>query len=1283
MPLEKLKGLQARLLVIVLLAMLPVLFLALYLAVQDYREAKAAAIENCKRLTRGYVSTASGSALLERAKLILSEVAALPGMDGLDTPACARVLGSVDPDHAAYSHIDVLRPDGTLACSSVASRTGVNMRRQDWFQAALDSRGLVVGRYQQDETGRPVLPLALAVRSPGGKVRAVFSMGLRLESLAELLDDQPLPEGAAVSLIDRSGTILARYPSSADAVGQGAPDAARFLPELLASGQDSWQATGVDGVGRIYFLSPLFDRGDRALFLRMGLPAAVAFAQANRNLLRNLTFLGSMAVLVLVAAWFFSNSLVLRHIKGIWLATRKLAEGNYAYRIGATGGGELGELALAFDHMAGVLEHRTAQLTAAEKNYRNIFEHSVTGIFQSSLAGGFQIVNQSLADILGFRSPEDLKAHMTDIGSQLYADPEHRRLSLSRLASDGTLSGFEFPARRADGGLVWLSMDARAIRDAEGRLVGAEGMVTDITLRKAMEQELKSKQEKLQALLDYSPALISIKDAQGRYVLSNRMHQSTYPLPGDMAGRTVADAYPPDEARRILEEDRQVLAAGKSLTFQRPLPTRDGPRHFMSVKFPLYDDEGRASRVCSISYDVTDLEQIREALRQSEEKYRSMIQTSPDLIWLIDPEGRLVEVNSASRELIGYDPEELRGRHFHQFFHPEDAQAHDRELVLPQLLGSRGGRQATPRLINERRQPPRSTRNLNLRLIPKGGDAAVASRRSFELSSCGLWQDMRFLGTIVVIRDITERRRAERVSAMNEAHYKALLELGELRGAGVDELVEAILERAVALTGSAFGYIHLMDGENGGRELFRWSAAARAQCRIDTSSAARHPMSQTGIWADCVRSGEPVLHNDYATAPGRRGLPEGHVELRRHLSVPVFQEGVIRAVLGVGDKPTPYDDLDVLKLQRFATDSWQIVARRKVEAALRQSRELLTQTQAMASIGGLSANLDTRECSWTEETARILGLGEVGLPDYRQGPEALYFLCPEDRPVITEALARAEDTGEGCDLELRLAQAAGAQRWVRIKLQRADSEDARLLSGMVQDITDRKHLELLRNDIDSIIRHDLKAPLNGIINLPKIMRGDANLTADQVGLLRLIEESGRTMLRQIDMSLDLMKIERGQYRPEPCRFDLLPLVRDILVSVGDFSRSRRLALVLSLDGGEAGPDSSFPVHGEERLCYPLLSNLIVNALEASPPGETVRIDLDAGEQASVSIRNIGEIPPEIRPRFFEKYVTSGKTTGTGLGTYSAQLFARTQGGSVELDTSEPGATTLVVLLPRG
>jgi len=1100
------KGLKARLLVIVLLAMLPVLFIALYMAAEDYQLAKTAAVENSRRLTRAYA--ASGNALIEQTSQLMRQAVQLAQGQEPDPAACARIIDSLQ--QSRHHRIGIARADGQSLCSSSPGVGPGPLLTEGWFRKALTAKSLVIGHFQVDPSdGSAELPLAFPATGPGGEVRFVLTLGLRLESLQDILDDQPLPEGATASIIDRTGTILARFPDDPAAVGRSAPGADSLLPELLRLGQDTWETKGVDGVARIYFLSPLTAGQDRGLFLRVGMPAHVAFAAADRALARNLGFIGLMCGVVLLVTWIFSNTLVLRHVKTLWAATRKLAEGNYSHRIGSTGGGELGELALAFDHMAGVLEDRTAQLTDAEIKYREIFENSVAGIFQATPEGRIRDANKAMAQLLGYKEPRELMQRVGDIGRDVYAVPEHRREVLERLNREGSVSCLEFPAKHASGAEVWLSMDARAIRTVEGVVAYYEAMVSDITPRKKMEQELRSKQEKLQALLEHSPALISVKDAQGRYLLSSRMHQEVHSLSLPVVGRRVDEIFSVEVARSILAEDAQVLAQDKPMTYQRPLTVGGEARHFVAIKFPLRDASGKPDRVGTISCDVTDLERVREALRQSEEKFRIMIQTSPDLIWLIDPQGRLMEVNCASQALIGYTPEELRGQHFSRFFHPEDLRAHDRDQVLPHFVGGARGKEDPPKLINERRQLPRSTRNLNLRLIPKAAERGGEACRSFELSSCGLWQDMAFMGTIVVIRDITERRRAE--------------------------------------------------------------------------------------------------------------------------------------------------------------------------TELTQSRELLRQTQAMARIGGFTVNLDTREGSWTDEAGRLLGYPGGEMPDLWTCQD---FLDPEEREGFRAALLRAEEHGEGFDLELKLSRGVGPQAWVRFMGRRADGGDVRLLSGFIQDITQRMELEQLKSDIDNIIRHDLKAPLNGIINLPQLLKDDGNLNAEQVEILQFIEDSGRTMLRQVDMSLDLMKIERGQYESAPAACDLAPLLREIVGILRDSARVKRVDIRVSLCGGPLTQDSMFLVWGEERLCRPMLINLVQNALDASPAGEAVLVELEQGKCSRIVIRNCGEVPEPVRERFFDKYATSGKSGGTGLGTYSAQLFAEAQNGCVDLDTSVPGCTSLIVRLPR-
>lgn len=1105
----KWNGLKARLFAIVLLAMLPVLCIALYMAVEDYGVAKSGAVESSRQLTLAYAAT--GNALIERARLLMRQAADMPDVQRFDAESCKRIVAALTSQRSLARGAGIYRLDGrVLNAAGFDPASGrANAANEPWFQNALRTKAFTIGHYRKTNDGAGELPLALPLAGPDGEVRLVLCLALNLETFDDFLDDQFLPSGAAASVVDGGGTILARFPWTKAAVGKNAPGSEGFLPDLRNQRQDTWESAGVDGVPRIYFLSHLAGEGEQTLYLRVGMPADAVFAAARRNLTRNLAFISAMAAVVLFSTWFFSNTLVLRHIRKLWQATGKLSEGNYGYRIGSTGGGELGELALAFDQMAGVLETRTDQLVRTELKYREFFDNSLAGIFRATPDGRIRDANTAMARLLGYSGPGELMERVRDIGSDLYAEPGRRRAVMERLNREGTVTSEEFPARQQGGSLIWLSMDARTVRTAEGAVAYYEGMVSDITRRREMEQELRIKQEKLQALLEYSPALICVKDRTGRYLVANRRHEEVRSGGRAMVGRNVWDIFSPEVAQRILEEDALVLSGRKPFTYQRALEgAKGGARHYVTVKFPLYDEQGEPDRVGSISYDITDLERTREALRRSEEKYRIMIQTSPDLIWLIDPGGVLVEVNSASRDLIGYEPEELRGRHFHQFFEAEDLLQHDREQVLPLFQGKSPADGQHPKLINERRQMPRSTRNLNLRLIARnaGGEHA---RRNFELSACGLWQDMRFMGTIVVIRDITERRRSE--------------------------------------------------------------------------------------------------------------------------------------------------------------------------AALRQSRELLDQTQEMARIGGWSLNLDTRECSWTRETARLLQLGAAPLPDLAVRQD---FFAPQDREPLREALERMDETGQPFDLELRLDKSEGPQPWVRMMGRRADADGARILSGVIQDITERKELERMKADIDSIIRHDLKAPLNGIINLPQLMRGAANLTPEQAEYLQLIEDSGRSMLRQIDMSLDLMKIEQGRYVSAPAPCDLAGILREVLGSLGRAFEAKPVAVELTLDGRPLEPEGALYAWGEERLCHPLLANLVVNALEASPPGAQVDISLEHTECARVVIRNQGAVPEALRERFFDKYATSGKQTGTGLGTYSSLLFAEAQRGCVELDASEPGATTLIVRLPR-
>lgn len=221
----------------------------------------------------------------------------------------------------------------------------------------------------------------------------------------------------------------------------------------------------------------------------------------------------------------------------------------------------------------------------------------------------------------------------------------------------------------------------------------------------------------------------------------------------------------------------------------------------------------------------------------------------------------------------------------------------------------------------------------------------------------------------------------------------------------------------------------------------------------------------------------------------------------------------------------------------------------------------------------------------------------------------------------------------------------------------------------------------LREDVDRITRHDLKGPLSTVIGMPALLMSKENLTSQQREILRLIRESGYLMLDMINNSLNLYKMEMGNYPYQPERVELDELVKKVIVECDNLCSAHHVDVEFQLDNSSSSVENAFSVDAEELLCHSMLSNLIKNAIEASPTNGVVEVGLEnLGNVTRIQVQNNGEVPEEIRDSFFDKYTTLGKPEGTGLGTYSAYMAAKTQGGDIVLDTSTPGKTILTVTL---
>jgi PAS domain S-box-containing protein len=193
-----------------------------------------------------------------------------------------------------------------------------------------------------------------------------------------------------------------------------------------------------------------------------------------------------------------------------------------------------------------------------------------------------------------------------------------------------------------------------------------------------------------------------------------------------------------------------------------------------------------------------------------------------------------------------------------------------------------------------------------------------------------------------IATDITERKTAEEKTRRDKERADAVLTLARQPWSSREALADYALAEAVRLTGSDVGYLHFMDEDQQTIELFTWSEKVRNEC---TTSKYRHyPLEQAGIWADSIRLRQPVIHNDYPNTPDRKGCPEGHFPVLRHLSVPILDGERIVAVIGVGNKKEPYDQEDATQLSLYMNMVWGILKQKVLELEIRTIKEQWEQT---------------------------------------------------------------------------------------------------------------------------------------------------------------------------------------------------------------------------------------------------------------------------------------------------------------------------------------------------
>ncbi len=224
----------------------------------------------------------------------------------------------------------------------------------------------------------------------------------------------------------------------------------------------------------------------------------------------------------------------------------------------------------------------------------------------------------------------------------------------------------------------------------KGKIYRFVTVTSDITEQKHLEEILTATRSQQQALLDNIPFLAWLKDKNGRYISVNHPFSETYHLrPDDIIGKTDFDLLPLEQAKYNTQVDREVLLTGERRHFEISKKNSFGESWFEIYKSPIFNERGEVIGLTGISREITDRKRLEDAVKKNEEHFRALLKYSSDAITILDQNGIITFESSLRNRILNFTVEELTGKLFSEFIHPEDIwiyqEAFDNCLVNPGL----------------------------------------------------------------------------------------------------------------------------------------------------------------------------------------------------------------------------------------------------------------------------------------------------------------------------------------------------------------------------------------------------------------------------------------------------------------------------------------------------------------------------------------------------------------------------------------------------------------------
>ncbi len=661
----------------------------------------------------------------------------------------------------------------------------------------------------------------------------------------------------------------------------------------------------------------------------------------------------------------------------------------------------------------------------------------------------------------------------------------------------------------------------------------------------------------------------------------------------------------------------------------------------------------------------------KQAKEKAEAKYRLLFENMGEGVFQTTAQGRFVVVNPAMARILGYDS-------------PES---------LIQSISD----------IGEQLYVNPADHHAFVRQVTNKGTASRFETQFYRRDGSKIWISIHAHGVKENngnlnfiegwIEDISERKKSKEALQLNEARIKALLKLSQMTEASPDQLAAFAFEEAVTLTRSAIGYLGFMNADETVFTITCWSKNVMKECAVKEKDFIKG-VATGGLWAEAIRQRKPVITNDYSLAAAfKKGYPLGHVDLQRHLSVPVFDGDRLVAAAGVANKQEPYDESDVQQLTLLMQGMWQLIQHRRAEEALKESEE-----RYRILLGAIPDPVTVYD-----PQGRVLYVNQAFERTFGWGLNELYGLnidfVPSHENEKTRKAIEKTMRGEEVQFETQRLTRNGTLLDIQIKTSIFRDREGRIAGDIViyRNITEQKRLEsqlLQAQKMEAIgtlaggVAHDFNNILTAIL-------GSAELGIRKVEesdpLRRQFQQIQKSALRAADLTRQLLIFSRKQ----PMEYITLNLNFIIKNMLKMFQRLIGEDILIHT---ELAPDL-WNVQGDEGNIEQVIMNLAVNARDAMPDGGKLTIktcntvvdaslgrtnpDARAGKFVLLTVMDTGVgMDQNVVQHIFEPFFSTkefGK--GTGLGLSVVHGIAKQHKGWITVDSEPDYGSVFQIYLP--